>query len=590
MSQILENSSGIKVSHVSIEKFRRFENIDFEIGPQLTIIAGQNGTCKSTLLGMICQPFTFSESKKRGDSTYTQNYDGLDLGAYRTITGEKFKSEYSEVFRMSPKHDKSQDHRYSLKLTGECISDEYVRKNGLFVISRWRDKEHTKIRLVTGKGREHNLGSGNFPHPVIYLGLNRLCPLAKCKLMSIDDSKHLSSADKEWFISKHNEILILREANNITEFVKSNSSAKGDFWGPAGDDYSTESCSAGQDNLGQILSAVLSFRHLKSELQEKYQGGIFLIDEFDNTFHSVAQLKLLSFLVDASRELNLQIVLTTHSLDVLRHAFLHPYKGFIKTIYLLRQDSKVVDSKYTSFEDIEANLKTMALPLKEKTKPVTVIFEDAVTAAMFSAIFGRKLSKYVKTYSTLDSKSEDAGSISGDILPHFAQLKIPEFQKVIFVVDGDKKCHENSQKRPNLIALPGDLRPESLIYEMLNNLGDTDGFWSNTPNYRHYNAQVCFNNYLNVDYRQDKKSVKKWFNEQKKYWGRQANYAFEYWLKQHPQETIEFCTKFFTILNTVGKTALSDDVQRSILASYSSPAPPPPPPPEINCSQVDLFG
>ena len=53
MSQILGNSSGIKVSHVSIEKFRRFENIDFEIGPQLTIIAGQNGTCKSTLLALL---------------------------------------------------------------------------------------------------------------------------------------------------------------------------------------------------------------------------------------------------------------------------------------------------------------------------------------------------------------------------------------------------------------------------------------------------------------------------------------------------------------------------------------------------------
>lgn len=40
------------------------------------------------------------------------------------------------------------------------------------------------------------------------------------------------------------------------------------------DDYGHLGNSAGQDNLGQIISAILSFNKLKSELSESYGGGI----------------------------------------------------------------------------------------------------------------------------------------------------------------------------------------------------------------------------------------------------------------------------------------------------------------------------
>jgi predicted ATP-dependent endonuclease of OLD family len=49
------------ISKVEIEKFRGFENIEFDLGSQLTIIAGQNGTQKTTILGMLTQPFTITD-------------------------------------------------------------------------------------------------------------------------------------------------------------------------------------------------------------------------------------------------------------------------------------------------------------------------------------------------------------------------------------------------------------------------------------------------------------------------------------------------------------------------------------------------
>lgn len=51
------------ITKVHIEKFRGFINQDFEVGSMLTAIAGQNGTQKSTLLGMITQTFTLSNIK-----------------------------------------------------------------------------------------------------------------------------------------------------------------------------------------------------------------------------------------------------------------------------------------------------------------------------------------------------------------------------------------------------------------------------------------------------------------------------------------------------------------------------------------------
>ena len=55
----------VKIDKISIEQFRRFENVEFEISKNITLIAGQNGISKSTLLGMLCQPFSFGVHQGR---------------------------------------------------------------------------------------------------------------------------------------------------------------------------------------------------------------------------------------------------------------------------------------------------------------------------------------------------------------------------------------------------------------------------------------------------------------------------------------------------------------------------------------------
>ena len=51
----------MKITKVHIDRFRGFHDQEFEVGSQITAIAGQNGTQKSTLLGIITQTFTISK-------------------------------------------------------------------------------------------------------------------------------------------------------------------------------------------------------------------------------------------------------------------------------------------------------------------------------------------------------------------------------------------------------------------------------------------------------------------------------------------------------------------------------------------------
>ena len=57
----------MKITSVDILKFRGFRDVSFQIGSRLTAIAGQNGTQKSTLLGIITQCFTISKDNPMVD-------------------------------------------------------------------------------------------------------------------------------------------------------------------------------------------------------------------------------------------------------------------------------------------------------------------------------------------------------------------------------------------------------------------------------------------------------------------------------------------------------------------------------------------
>ncbi|MBP7400116.1 MAG: AAA family ATPase, partial [Chitinophagales bacterium] len=89
------------ISKIHIEKFRGFNDIEFELGENITLIAGQNGTQKTTILGLLSQPFSITDPSN-------------PLASEKPLCGGNYKSSFSEKFKLSKSFDKPKSHSWTL--------------------------------------------------------------------------------------------------------------------------------------------------------------------------------------------------------------------------------------------------------------------------------------------------------------------------------------------------------------------------------------------------------------------------------------------------------------------------------------------
>lgn len=538
----------IKVDGFDILNFRLFRNISLQFGLNVTIIAGQNGTAKSTLLGMLAQPFSFGvlRGQTAGNpdhSVYTKNYHELKLQELRDLSGKPFMYDCDNVFRLSEKYDFGKKYEYKTKLILPDDDETNLPENYLLTKSRNRRRNKgrkiTGMRFVTGPGASHEAGEGNFPHPVIYLGLNRLWPLAATERCTFSDDT-ITGEDRKWYVNKYNDILCLDENDNNAKYMDTKEKRK--FITPESSHYDGESCSAGQDNLSQILTAILSFRELKESLGDKYRGGLFLIDELDATLHAFSQDKLLELLCDVSDKLDLQIIATSHSLRLLEKAYQSSLKKKIKVLYLANENRRIVERTFWTYQEISDHLKVESTPLSiRKPRKVSVIFEDKEGAMFFNQICGSKLRNYIEVS---NMSSFDAGNLKNlGILSE----KLPVLQDIILVPDGDMaKKWINPPK--NLIALPGGLRPETLAYRHLFSMNGSESFWKSISNTYTRQFAVTAKGGKSLTTGDDKDWVKKWYKDQSKYCGKGNKKIFKSWVHANKTDCLDFCNKFIKLL------------------------------------------
>lgn len=537
--------SGTKVACLDIKQFRRFQGITIPFGEHVTLIVGQNGTSKSTLLGMLAQPFSFGvvrgrTAKSADASIYTNNYHGLKLHEYEDLTGRPFMYDCDDVFRLSKAFDFGKEYEYQIRINAQGHTSTDLSENPLLTKSRPR-KTNTKVtgmRFVTGPGASHESGEGNYPHPVLFLGLNRLWPLAATKKCSFPGDA-LSPEDSAWYVEKYNEVLCLDEHDNSAKFM--DTSEKKKFITPESDTYDGESCSAGQDNLGQILTAILSFRALKNKLGKRYQGGMLLIDELDATLHAFAQSKLLALLCEASKELDLQIVATSHSLRLLEEAYQSKLSVDIELLHLANKDGVIAIQEFSTYQEICDHLRVEVTSLRKNPDKVSVVFEDDDGRFLFQQICGSKLRNYIACANT--------SSLGAGQLKNLADMskKLPVLQSAIFIPDGDM-AKKWSKPTPNLLALPGGERPETLVYKHLFLMKDSNPFWKQCATT--YTKQFALTSKGGTSLKKgdDKKWVKGWYKEQTQFWGRGNQKAFKSWVQVHKKECLDFCKKFIKLL------------------------------------------
>lgn len=455
-----------KLKKINVKSFRKLQNIEFEFSDRINIICGQNGTSKSTVLGIAAQIFNFDNEYNDIENPKSKNPIN-----YQTIDGKPFKSQFNEHFRLSKKYDK----KGTMDVSCE-IHDGYFKKDitSSLSLTGHKDRDHRMVNRWNLNGEEF---SRNFTHPVIYLNLKRLTPIVNRGDYSPVDIEFFENIkNKKEFILLSNKILC--KTTNSTQITPT----KGDINSTVahGKNYDHESISVGEDNVGQLIQALMSFSKLKSEYNN-YKGGLLLIDEIDAGLFPAAQKKLMDVFNEYSKKLNLQIIMTTHSPTIIEYVYqsLLQDKPNHKIIYLSEPHGILINNSDIPWSEIHTNLFVKSSNSKKTTLPkIDIYFEDAEARLFFSRIVtSKKIKKIINIM-----KKVNLGCTN---YIELINKKVPTFEKLsVIVLDGDVNNNEDKKKNKkkindikNIILLPFNKAPDQLFFEYLFNLPIDDAYW-----------------------------------------------------------------------------------------------------------------
>jgi predicted ATPase len=497
----------MKLLKLEVENFRHIKNQTIQFGERLTVITGQNSTGKSSLLGWIAQA---CDSKQKT----------------KTLTDASFKSEYSEVFSFCKENDYSKKYSVSLVYHDTNENKEKFKKMTTRHLRKTsKGKERYKVDFDRNI-KENNQRALDFP--VIYLGLKRLIPLATEKDIS-QQNIQLTKEEVNSFSKLSKEILILLDSSISSESIKSTNK---DVLAMKTSNYGHLGNSAGQDNIGQIISSMLSFKRLKKEQKEDFRGGLLLIDEIDASLYAGSQIKLIENLYKFSRDNNIQVIFTTHSLEILEH--LSDRIGDETKINFLELRDGTIKNKINPSIELLRNKIKVQIGKQDHIKKKEILCEDKETEL------------WCKNLLNGTSHKNDINILQGPFpegtLATMAESSHPIFKEVFFVLDGDCRDKYKSKKLPpRTMILPGIHRPESIFYDFLYNLSDEDDFWDERIN---FTKQTCFANFQTDSH--SKSVIKKWFKntEFKASFGKGYSKLFNRWKKDNKKIVENFQHNF----------------------------------------------
>lgn len=509
------------IKKIHINKFRGFNDTSFNLGEHITLIAGQNGTQKSTLLGILTQTFTIPTK----DHIFSDE---------KPLTGGSFRSSFQDKFRLSPTLDIPGSHEWTLYFNDLKLHSDLDAEGGFTIESIPRKSGNNETIRFWQKGKR-DAGSGYVQLPVIYLSLKRLIPIAEAGKVS-ETNEELTKKEQKWFSENYNKILLSNDQLESIDYLESTNK---NTLGVTTAHYDWHSNSAGQDNLGRILLAIISFQRLKTEYPKEYQGGILAIDEIDATLYPGSQVKLLEVLCRLCKKENIQLIATTHSIHLLEKiSELKAERGREKqfnTIYLKKVDGYVEIAESPNFEQIVNNL-NVSINKHIPVRKLPIYTEDKECMQFVKAMLGRKF----KNLEFLDI------SLGCTNLIQLGVKKVPSFayNNSIIVLDGDARQDLKNKRLKNFICLPGELNPESLLANYLNNLSDKNAFWEERT--VGYSKQFCFSNYKLQDIISDRVKAKKWYREQLETnaWGQNGTALYKHYLKTIPDELASFLDSF----------------------------------------------
>lgn len=525
------------LTRIHINNFRIFKDKEIVLGKWLTVLAGGNATGKSTVLGML------------GNSCE------LKQNIARTYLNKSFRADFGEIFKGSMRHDLSGSNKYEIFMSNN-EGTEIDSKKFRVAWQTLKTKSYKRFRLIPDGRVNGKKSNEKFKIPVYYLGLSRLYPVGEANIEGLKTKTVIfkTEEDKNWYISNYKYILSLKdEITDISGSILSETSKKtGIGVNTVNYDYLTNS--AGQDNIGQILLAMLSFMKAKEKIGENWNGGLFLIDEFDAALHPSAQNKLVDILISFSKDTGVQVVFTTHSLSLLEYISSKTFHNTanrnnnIELNYFSTANVHLDIDRNVDFQCIKNDLLVQASIRKPKIK---VYSEDAEA---------RWFLRHLLPQCILDRVQLIEHTIGCEELIHLMNADSDYFANNLIVFDSDvdesRKNKIKLKQLGNYINLPGNNQnPEEVFYDYLRSLKEEHPYWSRWIT-RSLGFTITYfeehNPSQESEYSGDKRErYKKWFNDHLE--GFESSELFEYWKNDNIVINKDFVNNFVSVFNKIAK-------------------------------------
>ena len=517
---------GTKIQHVIVKQFRSFHDVEFSIGKKITVISGQNGVGKSNLISLIASGSGLSKSSDFGGNFQPKFYD------FFYVSPEESYGDYSIYLHYGS------DNTDETVLKCLTFKDDTESNRGIRIIPRTSNMDRDDITIkeaeLIAKEKFNVGGAARIPIPTIYLSISRLYPLGERK-----ESVHVKE------VRRNNKLYHSKAHTKFCDWYNSvipgSIKQDGDL-SIVDKEASTRSSlhmementpalgkSVGQDNLGNIISALVDIYILSQ--QDNYNGALICIDEIEVSLHPDTQMRLLDLMDKLANELNIQFVVTTHSLTVLKELLgKHKKNPNDYGVVYLKNPSAPMVTVQQLYEILKADLLGKVTYQKPKPK---VYFEDEVGKHLFDMLVkalyhqcstleekgmlrGNVLQEYaskikcrlenIKKYSHAASLIKPVvTSLGCEELLRFSQADRPYSDQVIFLLDGDAR-HKQTEHKPkireyldrkydphkdnlsdreinrnNICFFPDYFAPESFLYRIIYQIVDAESnhavFW-----------------------------------------------------------------------------------------------------------------
>ncbi|MGS5021836.1 AAA family ATPase [Paenibacillus sp. JJ1683] len=468
--------------HLYVKSYRKLIDVGFELSPTINIISGTNGTCKSSILYLLSNSYQEIkgehnlkdciniinninnlmnpkiESLSRGDKEYndpTNNTKGTILEV-EYFDGTKLE------FR---KHNSPKNSRYAIKPPYANRKKESLPKLPVIYLG---------LSRLISYGEYHEL---NFESIIEKLSKK----LDETSLKSVQSilkrelkNNYISEINKKLpdkYISIINKVYagftnieVSHQTYNSIGNLKKRAEFNTSFTG-----IDSNTISAGEDNLYIIITALVSLQYYYDELQKCSRmnsskiESLLLIDELDATLHPSYQIKLFQLFQKYTSEFGIQIVCTTHSLNLIDYGL----KQKAQVIYLLNEQNKVNIINDIDMFTINMYLRQITMEQMDNNK-IPVFTEDQEARDLLNILF--------MMYSDIDGNFNNIkgnfhlvdGNMGCDNLKSIFHdsLLTESVLKAICILDGDAQKELNR----NIITLPGQKNPEELIFLYLKRL------------------------------------------------------------------------------------------------------------------------